>query len=83
MPVMPLVSFHVIRSNKKFYQYEAGDEAARVRPESDSASLAADTHNTADDLDQEPVPQHHPSRHADGRKDEPQRYNGVDFYPWK
>jgi hypothetical protein len=75
---MLLVSLHIIRADEQLYKHEACDKAACMRPESDAAALGAYAHGAADDLDQEPVTQHYPRRHAHRGEEESKEYECVD-----
>src|SRR4029450_3574681 len=52
---------------------DPGDEAADVRPERHAALLAGQSGQPAEDLQQEPVAEHHPGRHPDGADDDAEK----------
>src|SRR5687768_16297798 len=61
-PVMGLMLGHIIRAGKQFHKHNSGYESTHVSPESDAACLSTERNPAANELNQKPVTEHHPSR---------------------
>ena len=79
---MLLVSLHIFRANEQFNERDAGNETAGVCPKGHAAAFGANAHGAADNLNQEPVPQHHPRRHAHRGEEKAKEYECINSYPW-
>src|SRR6266540_4440276 len=82
LPVVALVSHHVIRTGEQLDQDNARDEAPDMRPEGHAAPLLGEEpEQTAYELDRGPVEEHRPGWQRDRREEETEHQQREHTHP--